>query len=487
MNTWWLIPAIAVLALLAWPDQARADVTGDVTVQLGMLPLATQTEAVQYNLDFEVLSNIRWTVSGLTFGNRMALGVTGIEHAILSVETQLGAFDILSQAVFATPFSNGIPDDIDTDGIPNSTDPDIDGDGVANLADPAPFGSFDAFIKPDIDGDGEPNAVDPDIDGDGDLNGVDATPFGTNFVVTPLTRPIGPTVFVKKRLTTTINLAGFTITNLAIFEDVNFTHPFPSSVQTYGAEMQQFRFGNIITILGQTLSGINIRSVTGLGADPAVPNLIKKASFQGSVCEESADLPGDYSNFAFCVEQLFIDNITVGSLSISSATEFRILPLVLSQTLTLQHGFFNDAVNVTASFTMDDVTSFSPLSTSLFINSAPLTVSLVFNGALAVTSATATLSVGIDGTLFATTGVFLPSTGLNSLSFSFQTVSLSGLSVFSNVVLSNPGAGPGGGFGSYSVAFTVSGNIVPHFGVNGSMGFTNLGLSTVNAQFVFKF
>lgn len=487
MNKWWVVLAVVVGVLSVCVDPGRADVTGDVTIQLGMLPLATQTEAVEYNFDFEVLSNIHWTVSGLMLGSRMALGVTGIEHVILSAETQLGAFDVLSQAVFATPFGTGIPDDIDTDGLLNATDPDIDGDGVDNLADPSPFGSLSAFIKPDIDGDGEPNETDPDIDGDGILNGVDATPFGTNFVITPLIRPIGPTVFVKKRLTTTITLAGFTITNLAILEDVNFTHPFLSSVQTYGTEMQQFRFGDIITVLGQTVSGINIRSVTGLGADPDVPNLIKKASFKGSICQESADLPGDYGNFAFCVEKLYIDNITVGSLSVSSATEFRILPLVLSQTFTLQHGFFNDAVNISASFTIDDVTSLSPLSTIVFVNSSPLSVSLVFNGSLAITSATATLSVGLDGALFAATGVFLPSTGLNSLNFSFQTVSLSGLSLNSNVALSNPGAGPGGGFGSYSATFSVAGNIVPHFGINGSLGFTNLGLTAVNAQFVFKF
>ena len=464
-----------------------ADVTGEITLQLGFLPIATQTESVQFNIDFEVLSNIRWTVSGITFGSRSALGVTGIEHEIITVDTNLGAFDVMSEMVFATPFSNGIPDDIDSDGIPNSSDPDIDGDGLLNLADVTPFGAFQAFIKADIDNDSVPNAVDPDIDGDGILNAVDTTPFGTNFVISPLTRPIGPTVFVKKRFTSTINLAGFTLTNLAIFEDINFTHPFLSSIQTYGAELQEFRFGNIITVLGQTVSGINIRSVTGLGADPNVPNLIKKASFSGSICKDGNPTASALGNFAFCVEQLFIDNIDIGGLKINSRTEFRILPLVLAETLTLSHGLFNDAVNVTTSLTMDNLISLAPLSASIFLNSAPFTVSFSLDNTLTITSSTATVSTSIDNALFSATAVFLPGTGVNSLSFSFQTVSLSGLSLFANTVLSNPGAGPNGSFGSYATTFTVNGNINDIFGVNGSMSFSNNGLTSLKAQLTYKF
>ena len=286
MRTWIVLTLMTLGALLAVQGTARADVTGEVTLQLGFIPLATQTEAVEFNIDFEVLSDIRWTVSGITFRNRLAMGVPGLEHDIVGVETRLGAIDVSSDIVFATPFSNGIPDDIDLDGIPNSTDPDIDGDGQGNLVDATPFGPFEAFIKDDIDGDGQPNEVDPDIDGDGEINTLDPTPFGTNFEITRPVRPIRHTVFVKKRIQTSINLAGFTLTNLAIFEDFNFTHPFLNAVQTYGAEAQEFRFGDIITVVGQTVSGINIRSVTGIGADPDVPNLVKKASFSGSLCQD---------------------------------------------------------------------------------------------------------------------------------------------------------------------------------------------------------
>lgn len=487
MKTWIVLTLMAFGALLAAPGQALADVTGEVTLQLGFIPLATQTEAVEFNIDFEVLSDIRWTVSGITFRNRLAMGVPGIEHDIFGVETRLGAIDVTSDIVFATPFSNGIPDDIDFDGIPNSTDSDIDGDGTLNLADASPFGSFQAFIKDDIDSDGQPNAVDPDIDGDSTINAIDPTPFGTNFVITPLVRPIGPTVFVKKRVQTSINLAGFTLTNLAIFEDFNFTHPFLSSVQTYGAEAQDFRFGDIITVLGQTVSGINIRSVTGLGADPDVPNLIKKASFAGSLCRDVNEGASILGNFAFCVEQLFVDNIQIGSLTVNSRTEFRILPLVLSETLNLSHRLFNDAVNVSMSLDLDNLLTLSPLSTSIFIVSTPLTLSFTLDSTLAITSATATVSASIDNALFSATAVFLPATGVNSVSFTFQTVSLSGLSLFANTVLSNPGAGPNGAFGNYSTTFTVNGNINDIFGVNGSMSFTNSGLTTINARFTYRF
>jgi len=474
---------------LGW--NAFGDVNGDVTLQIGLIPEVSnaQTEAIQFAIDFEVLSNVNWTVSGLTLGSRMALGVTGIEHSILTAKTTLGALDIFSESVFATPFATNIPSDIDGDGIPNISDPDIDGDGLLDLVDPTPFGTFDAFIKPDIDGDGLLNEVDPDIDGDGIANAIDTTPFGTNFVITPVVRPIGPTLFVKKRITTTLNLAGFTLTNLAIFEDVNFTHPFASSVQTYGAELQTFQFGDIITVLGQTVSGINIRSVTGLGADPSLPNLVKKASFLGAVCKDpnnSIATPAARP-FAFCVEQLFIDNVNIGSLVLNSRTEFRILPLKLGQTLTLRHGLFNDLINVTAAVNIDNVVMISPVNMSLFINSAPLTVFLGFNSKFAITSATSTLSVNVGSALLGTTAVFLPTTGLSSLSFRFQTVSPGGISVFANAVLSNPGAAPNGGFGNLNTAFSVNGQITPAFGINSSMGFTNTGFSNVTMRFVFKF
>lgn len=477
---------LGLLCVVGWQWQVHADVTGDVTLQLGMMPLGTQTEAVEFNLDFEVLSNVEWTISGITFGSRLALGVPGIEHSIFSVETQLGAFNVLSESVFATPFSNGIPDDIDTDGVINFVDPDIDGDGTANLADASPFGAFQGFIRADIDGDGVPNEVDPDIDADGTANGLDATPYGADFAISPITRPIGPTLFVKKRFTTNINLAGFNITNLAIFEDVEFTHPFLASVQTYGTSFQDFRFGNIITVSGQTVSGISFRSVTGLGADPDIPSLIKKATFLGSVCENNN--PGIQADaLALCVEQLFIDNIRIGSLTISSRSEFELSPLAISETITMRHGFFNDTVNATLTFTMQDVVNLTPLSTSLFINSAPLTVSIAMDNTFSITSTTSTLSVSLDSSVISSTVVFLPTTGLNSLSFRFQTTTLSGLSIFANAVFSNPGAGPKGGFGNYSTTFTVNGNITPNFGVNSSMSFGNTGIGSVNAQLTFKF
>jgi hypothetical protein len=468
-------------------NYVQADVNGDVVLQLRLMPLDTDFEAVEFLIDFEVLSHIKWTVSGVTFGTRLAVGVAGLEHSILTVQSTLGVLDVLSESVFATPFSNGIPFDIDGDGIQNVNDLDIDGDGLLNLADPVPFGSFQGFIEFDIDKDTVPNDVDPDIDGDGILNGIDSTPFGTNFVVSPLTRPIGPTLFVKKRFTTTMNLAGFTITNLAIFEDINFTHPFDSNVQSHSEEFQEFRFCNITTIVGQTVSGINIRSVTGLGADPSVPNLVKKASFQGSICQDSNEFAAALQNFAFCVEQLFIDNIQVGSLKLNSRTEFRILPLTLSETITMQHGFFDDTINVSLSLTSDDLISFSPISSSIFITSAPLSVAFTLDPTFAMINGTATLSINVDGAGISATATFLPATGINTLSFRFQTVSLSGLSIFANTILSDPGAAPNGGFSAQSTTFAVNGNITPNFGVNASIGFTNLGITGFSSQLTYRF
>jgi hypothetical protein len=479
--------SVFIIIIFAWHGQSFADVNGDVTLQLGMFPIDTQTESVEFNVDFEVLSNVNWTVSGVTFGSRLALGVTGLEHSIMTLEGHVGPFHILSESVFATPFSNNIPDDIDLDGIVNASDPDIDDDGTPNLEDLTPFGNFQAMIKPDIDSDLVENNIDPDIDGDGFLNAVDLTPYGNNFVITPFISPIGPTVFVKKRFTTTLNLGGFQITNLSIFEDINFTHPFPAEVQSYSATSQNFRFGNIITIVGQTVSGINLRSVTGMGADPDIPNLIKKASFKGSVCPGNTNIPAAEQNFTFCVEQLFIDNIHIGSLELHSRSEFRITPLTMAETLTLKHGFFRDSVNVSMSLTSDNLITFAPMSTSIFLSTAPFMLDVAFDPTFAISSATATLAVNVDGSEVSATAVYLPATGINSMNFRLQSVSITGLSVFASMVLSDPGGAPNGGFGTQKTTFSLKGNITPNFGVDATISFTNIGITNVSSRLSYQF
>lgn len=553
-----VVALISLLLLGGAGAAALADVTGDIELRLGLFPDNLDTEAVEYDIDFEVLSDIDFTVSGLTIGNRFALGVTGLEHYILTVRGTLGAMDVLDEIVFATPFSNQVPSDIDDDGVPNTSDADIDGDGTDNLSDSTPFGSFEVFIKDDIDNDGVPNAVDPDVDGDGTPNGIDTTPFGFNFTVSPLIRPIGETLFVKKRVTMNLNIAGVTLTNLAIFEDVNFTHPFSGSVQSYGAEMQEFRFGDILTLMGQTVSGINIRSVTGIGADPNVPNIIKKASFSGSICEEP-------ENFGFCVEQLFIDNVPIGPVTLSSLSEFRVIPLTLCQTFTARYADFLNLLDLSGSFRwhcnvenpllsvintdvdeivaaldantipselevfvqkdeeddlsdavveklgpkswkivnngkkilvrkengdlkiFEDLGELIPLTASIFVDAAPVTINFNLNSKFMLSSVLARAQFSIDNASFTTSLVFLPGTGLSNMNLTARISNLSGLNLFATTTLSNPGTGPGGGFGSHSTTFTVSGNIVPTLSVNSTIGFTQDGLSTATARITFKF
>ena len=233
--------SLALVALLAfgfYAATAKADVTGSfgfnvifspipcTQVIVGVVPEITNLgdqpcEVTVYKFDFEADLNINIAISGLVTGIHSHLGNTGLEDVILTFAATLGALDVNDTFVFAQPFGWIVAGD----------------------------GQFLPACYENAAGSGECDIL-----------------------------------FVKKRVEATISLGGVTLSNLAILEDVNFP-PFylpagfrlglripvfkpadPNGDGVYTADEQAFGFGDVVSITGQTPSGITISGSTGFCA-----------------------------------------------------------------------------------------------------------------------------------------------------------------------------------------------------------------------------
>lgn len=329
---------LALLLALGVAFVSRADVTGSLDINLALNPEGTQTEAVKFNIDLQSNLQLTVTLSGLTFGADLGFGTTGIEFAILSLNTQLGALSVFDEFVFAQPFGanfTGVCGST-TDATPDQ----CPGDQVF------PIGSST-----------------------GDADEIDSA--------------VG---FVKKRISLEINIAGVTLRNLAIFEDVDFpdihdgidgvTHEFdhfgPGSFYHVGGvnntiddQTPTYGFGDVITLSGQTVSGITVTGSTTLCA--SANNFIKKrnwryevnkactAGFGGSLAtpvEGGAKTP-----LLFEEETLRLEGVELGGVTIDIETIFRPLqPL----TTTISASFaVLDLATLTFDLASDNLTALS--------------------------------------------------------------------------------------------------------------------------------
>lgn len=267
---------VVVILVVLMDVSALGDLNGTLASQVLFLPVQ-QTPSMEAHpafLDFELLLQANLTISGLTLGNKAATGLTGLEHIIVYFKGLLGASQLEVEAWFAAPFETAlIPGDV--------------------------TGSTFSF---------------PICTSQPDLMGWCAKQL----------------LFVKKRATATVNIGGITLQNLAMFEDVSFPDPeieygtidCDGDGSTEGTcvngiesnpidvyQTQSFRFGDIITLSGESVSGILVRSRTGLCASDEL-NKIKKHSDLGRVCQS------ELVNFAF--ETLSIQNVTFGNVNIDA-------------------------------------------------------------------------------------------------------------------------------------------------------------------------
>jgi hypothetical protein len=271
-----------LLALGFYSTVAQADVTGSFGINISLNSIdcmdvaiySTQTQVVRlgdqpcestvFKIDFETDLNVNVAISGLTMGLHSHAGVTGLEDVILSFAATLGALDVEDEFVFAQPF------------------------------------------KWLVAGDGQviPACVEDEV-GSGECD----------------------ILFVKKRVEASISLGGVTFSNLAIIEDTTFPNPclagsvadgcleslfgnaykvFKAQTESYQAGNQTFGFGDVVTIEGQTPSGITIKGITGICASSGT-NRIKKHSWKYTVNPDC--IPG----FARVNQVTFTNSIQSGS------------------------------------------------------------------------------------------------------------------------------------------------------------------------------
>ena len=263
-----LVLLFALLALGGWFYTGKSDVTGsfglgvsfhDVPCEsvavLGGTPLADQPcERVLFKFDIESEINVNIAISGLTLGIHSHIGATGLEDVILSFLTTLGALDLAGTLVFAQPF--GLWDAPDGQSIPVCYE-DAPGSGVCQL------------------------------------------------------------FFVTKLLSVSVTMGGLKLSNLAVLEDVNFPNPGarkpPGGIFTL--QSQSFGFGDLITISGETPSGISVESEVGICVQKK-SILIKKHSFSPSVnpdCQSGAQPPSVKPPFFFDFETITISAIPLTS------------------------------------------------------------------------------------------------------------------------------------------------------------------------------
>jgi len=220
----------------------RGDVSGNFDLDIVLIPDGVQTEAVKFNIDLRSNLEVNVTLSGLTLGVDAGFGNTGPEFSIANLSAALGPVTLFNQLVFATPFFN------------------------------------------------KTQAV--------SVSGKDLGPTVNSVTVNGLT-------FVKARFGLNFDVAGFTISNLAILEDVDFPNPLTYIQPAYYTEgldaivdvggtgnvnqTPTLGFGNLITLQGQTRNRVTVTGATGLCVRPQL-NLIKGRSWPQSVDPGCGDL-----------------------------------------------------------------------------------------------------------------------------------------------------------------------------------------------------
>jgi hypothetical protein len=296
----------------------------------------------KFLFDFESILEVNFTISGLTLGNHIAMGLAGIEHYIFSLSTTIGALDLVDEFWFAAPYNKN-------------------------------------------------------------------------------NEQVGPFQFVKKRVTGEITIGGLSFAALVLFEDVYFDHPYTRDPALLG---KYYGLGTVLTLSGQTVSGIGVESVTGICADPTKPNKVKKWSKDGRVNPLCAlfSIPedgGGKTPLYFEFEGLYLTGIQVGPLTLDASAEFRPFHPI-SIALTGYMTFMG--VDLTFTALSENITTFEISETTLSLAfDTYFTVDITdANGNLILDAGDSIVvksSIPIQGATFSNKVVILPPTGFSSGEF----------------------------------------------------------------------
>jgi len=445
-----ILSAFLALVLVAgFAFVSKADVTGSFDIDIALDPQTNAFEAVVFDIDLQANLQVNVTLSGLTFGADLGFGTTGVEFAILSLTTNLGALSVFDQFVFAPPFG----------------------------CDEFPSGGQCAgqFVGPIGDADGDETAD----------------------------NAVG---FVKKRVEMELNIAGITLNNLALLEDVDFpdinatndhehdhfttsdTYDLSDTNSTINDNVPTFGFGDVITLSGQTVSGISVTNIAGICADAQDVNRIKKRSFAGevdAVCAGDDDAVDGTSEglLAFTVEKILIEGVEIGGVTIDTELEFRPASGV-SADFTLGFSVAGLA-NVTVFASSTNITNLTLDTISTVVSADNLTLVLNdFDGDLTIDevqgSFAVTLNPNQNPASLSVAIVTERGTGLSSLSATLS-VSRSGLNLTSTTAWAGDGT-----LAWDSTSFSLSAEAgALNFGAN--MSFSSVGMSgaAINLGIVF--
>ena len=305
-NRFWMMILVVTTVMLGVSVAGKADVTGLFEIDLSLAPQTNSQESVPFFFDMQTNLQVNVTISGMIFGMDIGFGTTGMEFAIISIGTNLGALAIKDEFVFAPPFGCGAPTWV----------------GVsATLSD----------------------------NGDGGIKGQCPGRFVRTIGSLDGSTSNGAIAFVKKRVDLQLDIAGVSFGVLALFEDVDFPDIYGLGVCDATADPEcdhehdhflntdlyyvashdnivdnqtpSFGFGTILTISGQTVSGITVTGITGICADSMKNNRIKKRKFAGEVNKGCVSEDGPL--FAFDIEKLYIEGIEIGGVNFSHRIQFK--------------------------------------------------------------------------------------------------------------------------------------------------------------------
>jgi len=405
INFW---AAVIIMALTAFHVTVQGDVTGSLDIDINMIPMGTQTEAVKYNIDLESNLEVNVTLSGMTFGADLGFGIPGIEFGILSLTTELGALMMFDQFVFATPFAS----------VDGETVVTQNGDGLLNGV---------AFVSKRI--------------------GLSLNLAGINIENLAVFEDVDfPTPFTDE-----------TIYNIGVTNNI------------VGDQTPTWGFGDQVTIKGQTISGISIQGILGICFEDNLKQ-VKKRSFFGRVNPVCAGAPSppEKSLLAFDFYTFQIEGLNLGGVdfelesiftplapaTIEVGTSFTLLDAfnidvdfeasLPSATTGFRLGGINaslsaGALSISLSDTDGDLSFdtgfvFSNITLNPNQNPATLTTSSTFIKGEGLTSQVLTLNLRRGGMNFSTTSVFFKDFNNieNVLKWISTSFSLSG--VFSNTL-----------------------------------------------------
>ncbi len=409
--------ALAVLMAFAfYSATTKADVTGSFGLGISLDAIDcrdvalfdTQTQVTQlgdqpcestvFRIDFESDLNVNIAISGLTTSLHSHAGVTGLEDVILTFAATLGALDVSDTFVFAQPFAS------------------------------EPIAGYVCYEQTAAQGD-------------------------CGFF------------FVKKRVTTSISLGGVTFSNLALIEDVNFPNPKSSKDDfgqgTYTANDQNFGFGDIVTISGQTPSGITVTGSTGICAKeyPYALNRIKKHTWLEAVnpdCAGGTQTPSNKPPLFFDFESLSITGIPLAAGVTGSVS----VDCVEASACTLTSKLAISGVTpvpINTSVTFEDLFTLKVGTTTIQAPFGPATVTWVFDStfklAYVIFDVNLTLNPDTNPASLSFSGAFTPGTGFTANPFTGADPTLTLAIQRAGLTFSLAAVFPGGQFSS--VTFSV--------------------------------